>query len=519
MVKIKKGDYKITEGDTQGYITTFSQDCKGNIEVGQTKICTITNNDISNIPPILIVKKHVINDNGGTKKANDFKVVITTGNNITTPVVASETGIPIRINQGSFTVEEKKDRGYSITTSGECSGTIENGAVKTCSITNNDISPKLVVIKKVINDNGGTMSSGDFRMHVTNSNPSSPSFQGEEGRGTTVTVNGGSYNITEDSLPNYSRLPSTDCSGSIQVGETKTCTMTNDDIAPSLIVIKNVINDNGGTKSASDFTVNIKATKPDPMKFTASSGEGTSIKLNAGSYSVDEGSVTGYSKTLSEDCSGTIKIGEKKTCIITNDDLAPVGTLSIVKQVKNDHGGTKQPSDFNLDVTGNNPSPATVTGTDNGTSVRIGTGSYKVTEVADDEYLASFSPECSGTIMGSQSKICTVVNDDRGGTLIIKKHVINKSDGKAIAANFTLRIDGPQQLNPKPSKFVVGNEEGFSTTIALRNEYTVHEVGDNGNGVVKLGNRTYLVTYSADCDSEFLNIETKVCTVTNIDQG
>ena len=35
--------------------------------------------------------------------------------------------------------------------------------------------------------------------------------------------------------------------GSIANGETKTCTVTNNDIAAKLNVIKHVINDNGGT--------------------------------------------------------------------------------------------------------------------------------------------------------------------------------------------------------------------------------------------------------------------------------
>ena len=34
------------------------------------------------------------------------------------------------------------------------------------------------------------------------------------------------------------------------MGQTKTCTVTNDDIAPKLIVIKHVVNDNGGTAVA-----------------------------------------------------------------------------------------------------------------------------------------------------------------------------------------------------------------------------------------------------------------------------
>src|SRR5207247_6827637 len=38
-------------------------------------------------------------------------------------------------------------------------------------------------------------------------------------------------------------------------GDNKTCTITNDDKAPKLILVKTVINDNGGTKTPSDFSL------------------------------------------------------------------------------------------------------------------------------------------------------------------------------------------------------------------------------------------------------------------------
>src|SRR5207249_3680110 len=48
-----------------------------------------------------------------------------------------------------------------------------------------------------------------------------------------------------------------------------------------------------------------------------------------GSYSVGESGPGGYSASQSADCSGTIQLGETKTCTVTNDDTkaAPsVGT-------------------------------------------------------------------------------------------------------------------------------------------------------------------------------------------------
>ena len=44
---------------------------------------------------------------------------------------------------------------------------------------------------------------------------------------------------------------------------TKTCTITNDDNSPRLIVIKHVINDNGGTAVAGDFTMTRDGDQPE----------------------------------------------------------------------------------------------------------------------------------------------------------------------------------------------------------------------------------------------------------------
>ena len=51
---------------------------------------------------------------------------------------------------------------------------------------------------------------------------------------------------------------------------------------------------------------------------------GTSVSLDAGSYSVGETGPSGYTRSDSADCSGTIALGETKTCTVTNDDVAQV---------------------------------------------------------------------------------------------------------------------------------------------------------------------------------------------------
>src|SRR2546430_951888 len=94
-------------------------------------------------------------------------------------------------------------------------------------------------------------------MSVTGTSPSPGSFAGAESPGTTVALDAGSYSVGETGPSGYSRSDSSDCSGSIAVGETKTCTITNDDVQPKLVVIKHVINDNGGTPPAPTVTMGV----------------------------------------------------------------------------------------------------------------------------------------------------------------------------------------------------------------------------------------------------------------------
>ena len=69
----------------------------------------------------------------------------------------------------------------------------------------------------------------------------------------------GSYDVSEDTPPNgYTQTGFTgscDSSGSVTVvaNQQRTCTITNDDVAPELTVIKHVITDDGGTAVAGDW--------------------------------------------------------------------------------------------------------------------------------------------------------------------------------------------------------------------------------------------------------------------------
>ncbi|MDP3986528.1 MAG: VWA domain-containing protein, partial [Candidatus Veblenbacteria bacterium] len=119
----------------------------------------------------------------------------------------------------------------------------------------------------------------------------------------------------------------------------------------TITVMVHVLNDDDGTNTAGDFTVNVTGSDPAPISFPGSES-GTYVSLNAGAYVVDLNTVAGYTKSLSADCSGNVAVSETRVCNITVDDLSSAATLTLQANVVNDNGGTKLPTDFLLQIDG-----------------------------------------------------------------------------------------------------------------------------------------------------------------------
>ena len=196
----------------------------------------------------------------------------------------------------------------------------------------------LRVVKQVVNDNGGTKLAGDFTLHVKSGGTDvAGSPAAGSATGTVYTLASGSYTVSEDTPPaGYAQTGfSGDCdsSGTVTVvpGVQKTCTITNDDQAAKLIVIKHVINDEAGNKTAADFTMAVTGTTPSPASFAGAEAPGTQVSIRPGSYAVSESGPAGYAASLSSDCTGSIALGETKTCTITNDDLDTPSSIQVTK--------------------------------------------------------------------------------------------------------------------------------------------------------------------------------------------
>jgi type II secretory pathway pseudopilin PulG len=150
--------------------------------------------------------------------------------------------------QGTYIVSEVTDSRYDQTFSGDCnaSGQITVTATGTsllCTITNTEKQAYITVNKTVINK-GGTKIASDFAPYKVGSTTVV--------LGAITPINSGTYSITETYDPNYIINYSGDCftNGTISIlsGESKTCTITNEEIVTgSGLIIANVLLYGDGT--------------------------------------------------------------------------------------------------------------------------------------------------------------------------------------------------------------------------------------------------------------------------------
>jgi hypothetical protein len=98
----------------------------------------------------------------------------------------------------------------------------------------------------------------------------------------------------------------------------------------------------------------------------------------------------------------------KLSLIGTNDKVE--GSLIVTKKVNNEGGGSSKPSDFTINVHGNNPSPSSFPGNSSGTIVKLDMGMYSITESGPSDYNSTSSMDCSGAVMSIETLKCNITN-------------------------------------------------------------------------------------------------------------
>ena len=130
----------------------------------------------------------------------------------------------------SFTINVDSGNAISESNEGNNQMAVSGNCIAAANASNQTNATLITVIKHVINDNGGNKTAGNFQMRVNATNASLASFPGSES-GTNVTLSAGAYNVTEDNVSGYASSLSSGCFGTILAGQSKTCTITNNDIA------------------------------------------------------------------------------------------------------------------------------------------------------------------------------------------------------------------------------------------------------------------------------------------------
>jgi hypothetical protein len=397
--------------------------------LSQTQVA-LHNNTIS-LPTTatLNVIKHVTNNNGGAATANAWTLTVASSNGGTGTgnALGSETGTTYTLQPGmAYGVTETGGvSGYSSSSTNDCTiASAVAGTPYTCTITNDDIAPVLHLRKTVTNDNGGTALNTAWTLAAVGTLGSPTNLSGTTPVDSGTSFKADTYTLAESGGPAGYTPSAWVCVGGTQIGSTvalalgqsATCTITNNDIAPRLTVTKTVNNTHGGTKAVVNFPLFI-----DGMSVTSGVASTTSVGL----HTISETSDPGYTPTVGGDCAanGTITLapGDVKACTIINDDIphsssSQTGMITVIKTVVNDNGGTKTVADFPLFVNGT----LVVSGITN--TFPASTGVYTVTETSDANYTRAFSGACDsngrlGLSPGDQ-KICVITNDDIGTSAV-----------------------------------------------------------------------------------------------------
>jgi hypothetical protein len=313
-------------------------------------------------------------------------------------------------------------------TAGVTSFAIQAGLETVCTFTDSKRAT-LKLVKTVVNNNGGAAVVGDFTLKANTTTFVS---------GTAQAVGAGTYALTETSTVTGYLASSWVCTGggtqsadgssvTIAAGENVTCTITNNDIAPSLTLNKILVKDNGGTANESDWTLSATGTAQSPTNLSGPGASGSADVVSTDSFKADtytlaeSGGPSGYTAS-SWSCTGativngnqiTLALAQTATCSITNNDDS--AHLIIKKVVVNDNGGAKHATDFKFKVNGGTATTFIQSDDqDHGeNTVDVNAGSYSVVEdgLPITGYGTSYDG-CSGTIATGETKTCTITNND-----------------------------------------------------------------------------------------------------------
>lgn len=485
--------------------------------------CIVYNRAPNPQADITVTKKWVVN---GTPYANGAQPAgLTAQLSLTGPGQAGATPQSWDVARGGYTQGNSTTLSETVGLINQCTNvatvTEVNGAAQnaplgsgyqvnlskernTATITNTvTCTSKLTLKKNVDNTNGGSATKDAWTLKAAGPT----TIEGKDGASavTNAPVTPGSYALTESGTPAGYQQTNLVCDGgtlaggsvTVPLGGNVTCTFTNASIAPKLTLVKEVVNDNGGTTPKTAWTLTANGASGPNLSGVTGTPAVTAQPVKAGVvYTLGESNIAGYDWTTLS-CNGgysdttkaaptlTLKPGDDVTCTFTNNDKP--GKLTLVKVVDNANGGTSTATDWNKKLTAKLGD--TILAFNHNETKDVSAGTYTLAEI---DQIAGYSltgivcstgaeKVTSVTVLNGGNVTCTFTNTAQKPTLTLEKQVVNKDAGTATADEWTLTAtnDGVNAINGKGT-IVAPEVAAIGAPVVANKPYTLTETGPSG---------------------------------------
>jgi large repetitive protein len=208
----------------------------------------------------------------------------------------------------------------------------------TCRVTNTAIAPRLTLVKTVDNGTtGGAAAPSAWTLTAVNG-PSVITGPGGSAQIMDQVAAVGTYTLSESGGPSGYTASTWQCTGgsaatsttiTLALADVATCTITNTAVAPTLTLVKQVHNLNGGTAAASDWT--LRAAGPVTIAGATGTDAVTRASIRAGTYTLSEAGGPSDYTASAWSCRGAtvsgdmveVPLGANVVCLIVNTDPQP----------------------------------------------------------------------------------------------------------------------------------------------------------------------------------------------------
>ena len=346
------GVAKVYDGTTAATVTLSDNRISGDVLTATSSAATFSDKNVGtgktvNVSGISIsgtdAGNYTVNTTATATANISARPITVTANNASKIIGASDPALTYTISSSTPLESGDSVTGTLVRVAGETvgtydinQGTLTAGAnytvtfVKGTFTINPSPTSQLTVNLALIG--GGSAAPSDFLLTVTDATSTlANNVAATSTQQFTLNV-GDSYGVAEATTTNsqyYTVSPSSACSGTVGTSSIA-CTITDAFVQPTATVqvVTNVINDNGGTDSASNFDIHISGASSSLPEFQGNTTP-VAVTVNAGqAYAVSVTPGLSYASSLSPDCNGSLMAGDSVVCTVTLNDLETGGAGS-----------------------------------------------------------------------------------------------------------------------------------------------------------------------------------------------